>query len=36
VESTIDMREIQKNIAEQIDLIKNPIQLTLPPPFNNN
>lgn len=36
MESTMDMGEIQKNIAEQIDLIKNPIQVTLPPPFNNN
>lgn len=34
IESTIDMGEIQKNIAEQIDLIKNPVQVTLPPPFN--
>lgn len=34
MESIIDMGEIQKNIAEQIDLIKNPVNVTLPPPFN--
>ena len=34
MESVMDMEEMQKNIAEQIYLIKNPVNVTLPPPFN--
>lgn len=36
MESVMDIEEIQKNIAEQINLIKNPVQVTLPPPFLAN
>ena len=36
MESIIDMEAMNENIANQIDLIKNPIQVTLPPPFENN
>lgn len=34
MESVIDMEEMNSNIAKQIELIKNPIQITLLPPFN--
>lgn len=34
MESVIDMAEMNSNIAKQIELIKNPIQITLSPPFN--
>ena len=34
MESVIDMEEMNSNIAKQIELIKNPIQITLSPPFN--
>lgn len=33
MESVMDIKEMQKNIAEQINLIKNPVQITLQPPF---
>jgi hypothetical protein len=33
MESVIDMESMNENIANQIDLIKNPVQVTLPPPF---
>lgn len=33
MESVIDMEAMNENIANQIDLIKNPVQVTLPPPF---
>jgi hypothetical protein len=33
MESVIDMEAMNENIANQIDLIKNPAQVTLPPPF---
>jgi hypothetical protein len=33
MENEIDMEAMNENIANQIDLIKNPIQVTLPPPF---
>ena len=36
MESVIDIETMNKNIADQIELIKNPIQITLPPPFNKN
>lgn len=36
MESVIDMEAMNENIANQIDLIKNPVQVTLPPPFENN
>ena len=36
MESVIDIETMNKNIADQIQLIKNPIQITLPPPFNKN
>ena len=34
MESVIDMEEMNDNIAKQIELIKNPIQITLPAPWN--
>lgn len=34
MESVIDMEEMNSNITKQIELIKNPIQITLSPPFN--
>jgi hypothetical protein len=36
MESTIDVPAIQENIAKQIELIINPVNVTLPPPFINN
>ena len=33
MESVMDIEEMQKNISNQIELIKNPVQITLPPPF---
>jgi hypothetical protein len=36
MEATLDMPAMQANIAEQIELIINPVYVTLPPPFNNN
>jgi hypothetical protein len=35
MESMIDMEAMNENIANQINLIKNPIQVTLTPPFIN-
>lgn len=34
METVIDMEEMNSNITKQIELIKNPIQITLLPPFN--
>ena len=34
MESVIDMEAMNENIATQIELIKNPVQVTLPPPFS--
>lgn len=34
MESVIDMEAMNENIATQIELIKNPIQVTLLPPFS--
>jgi hypothetical protein len=36
MESVMDVKEMQANIASQIDLIANPVTITLPPPFNKN
>ena len=36
MEETMDVKALQLNIAEQIELIINPVYVTLPPPFNNN
>ena len=36
MESVMDVEEMQDNIASQIDLIANPVTITLPPPFNIN
>jgi hypothetical protein len=36
MEETMDVEAMQLNIAEQIELIINPVMVTLPPPFNNN
>jgi hypothetical protein len=36
MEQTMDVEALQLNIAEQIELIINPVYVTLPPPFNNN
>lgn len=35
MEETMDIKSMQENIAAQIELIVNPIVVTLPPPFNN-
>lgn len=35
MESVIDMEQLNQNIQTQIDLIKNPIQVTLPAPWNS-
>jgi hypothetical protein len=34
MEETMDVAAMQANIAEQIELIIHPINVTLPPPFN--
>lgn len=34
MEETMDVESMQKNIAEQIELIKNPVSVTLSPSFN--
>jgi len=34
MEETMDVPALQLNIAEQIELIINPVYVTLPPPFN--
>lgn len=34
MESVMDVESMNKNIAEQIELIINPVNVTLPPPFN--
>jgi hypothetical protein len=36
MEETMDVTELQANINAQIELIINPVYVTLPPPFNNN
>jgi hypothetical protein len=36
MEATLDVSAMQANISEQIELIINPVYVTLPPPFNNN
>lgn len=36
MESVMDVKEMQSNIENQIDLIANPVTITLPPPFNKN
>lgn len=33
MEDTMDVSEMDANIADQIDKIKNPVQVTLPAPF---
>lgn len=35
MEETLDVPEMQANLAEQIELIVNPITVTLPAPFTN-
>ena len=35
LESEMDMEQLNQNIETQINLIKNPIQVTLPAPWNN-
>jgi hypothetical protein len=35
MEETMDMETIQQNINKQIELIVNPVNVTLPPPFEN-
>jgi hypothetical protein len=35
MEETMDVPAMQLNIAEQIELIINPVMVTLPPPFAN-
>ncbi len=34
MESVMDIEEMKTNIANQIDLITNPVTVTLPPPFS--
>ena len=36
MEETMDVPAMQENIAVQIEMILNPITVTLPPPFGNN
>jgi len=36
MEETMDVPAMQANIAAQIELIINPVYVTLPPPFNEN
>ena len=36
IEETMDVEALQANLAAQIELIINPVIVTLPPPFNNN
>lgn len=36
MEETMDIEALQLNIAEQIELIINPVYVTLPPPFATN
>lgn len=36
MESVLNVEEMQANLAKQIDLIINPVTITLPPPFNGN
>ena len=35
LENTLDIKEMQSNLEKQIDLLINPINVTLPPPFKN-
>jgi hypothetical protein len=35
LESVLDVSAMQENLNKQIELLKNPITATLPPPFNN-
>ena len=35
LESSMDVAEMNKNLDEQINLIVNPVSVTLPPPFEN-
>ena len=35
LESTLDVPAMQENLDKQLDLIINPINVTLPPPFDN-
>lgn len=36
MEETMDVKALQENLAAQIELIINPIMVTLSPPFKNN
>jgi hypothetical protein len=36
MESVIDMEAMNANIDSQIELIKNPVSVTLPPPFSSD
>ena len=33
--NTLDIKEMQSNLEKKIDLLINPINVTLPPPFKN-
>ena len=35
LENTLDIKEMQSNLEKQIDLLINPINVTLQPPFKN-
>lgn len=35
LEATLDVEQMQENLEAQLDLIINPINVTLPPPFEN-
>ncbi len=35
VEAVLDVPAMQENLNTQIELLKNPVTATLPPPFNN-
>ncbi len=35
VEAVLDVASMQESLNKQIELLKNPVTATLPPPFNN-
>lgn len=36
LEALLDVPAMQESLNAQIELLKNPVTATLPPPFNNN
>jgi hypothetical protein len=35
LESTLDVSTMEENLDKQLDLLINPVNVTLPPPFEN-